>query len=71
MENELRFCVGFYCVFRSTQPTVVIESFYRTHIILFLILIHDIYVIRVVRDSNNKIRFLGINLTISQLVLYN
>ncbi len=26
MEDGSRFCVGFYCVFRSTQPTVVIES---------------------------------------------
>ena len=32
MENESRFYVGFYCVFRSTQRTVVIESFYRTHV---------------------------------------
>ena len=35
MENESRFYVRFYCVFRSTQPnTVVIESFYRTHVII-------------------------------------
>ncbi len=27
MENESLFYVGFYCVFRSTQPTVGIESF--------------------------------------------
>ena len=32
MEDESLFCVGFYCVFRSTQPTVVIESVYRTHV---------------------------------------
>ena len=34
MEDESLFCVGFYCVFRSTQPTVVIVSFFRTHFIL-------------------------------------
>ena len=34
MEDESRFYVGFYCGFRSTQPTVGIESFYRTHVIL-------------------------------------
>ena len=32
MEDESRFCVGFYCGFRSTQRTVGIESFYRTHV---------------------------------------
>ena len=32
MENKSRFCVRFHCGFRSTQPTVVIESFYRTHV---------------------------------------
>ena len=31
MEDESSFCVGFYCGFRSTQPTVVIESVYQTH----------------------------------------
>ena len=34
MEDESRFYVGFYCGFRSTQPTVDIESFYRTQVIL-------------------------------------
>ena len=34
MEDESRFYVGFYCVFRSTQPTVDIESFYRTQVSL-------------------------------------
>ncbi len=33
MEDESRFYVRFYCGFRSTQPTVGIESFYRTHFI--------------------------------------
>ena len=32
MKNESRFCVGFYCVFRSIQPIVVIESFYQIHV---------------------------------------
>ena len=32
MENKSSFCVRFHCGFRSTQPTVVIESFYRTHV---------------------------------------
>ena len=32
MEDESRFYVGFYCGFRSTQPTVGIESFYQTHV---------------------------------------
>ena len=32
MEDESLFCVGFYCGFRSTQRTVVIESVYRTHV---------------------------------------
>ncbi len=32
MENESHFDVGFYCVFRSTQRTVVIASFYQTHV---------------------------------------
>ena len=35
MENESRFCVRFHCGFRSIQATVVIESFYRTHVNLF------------------------------------
>ena len=34
MENESRFYVGFYCVFRSTQRTVVIESFYQAYVII-------------------------------------
>ena len=34
MEDESRFYVGFYCGFRSTQPTLGIESFYQTHVTL-------------------------------------
>ena len=32
MENEAIFCVGFYYGFRSTQPTVVIKSYYQTYV---------------------------------------
>ena len=32
MENASHFCVRFHCGFRSTQRTVIIESFYRTHV---------------------------------------
>ena len=32
MENESIFCIKFYCGFRSTQPTVIIESYYQTYV---------------------------------------
>ncbi len=34
MENESRFCVGFYCGLRSTQRTVVIESIIELTLII-------------------------------------
>ena len=36
MEDESRFYVGFYCGFRSTQPTVGIESFQGYLVLGFL-----------------------------------
>ena len=52
MEDESLFCVGFYCVFRSTQPTVVIVSFFRTHFILLTSeLAHKLLILMVTRKG--------------------
>ena len=40
MEDESRFCVGFYRGLRSTQRTVVIESVYLTHVMCRELLSH-------------------------------
>ena len=52
MEDESLFCVGFYCGFRSTQPTVDIESFYRTQVILLTSeLAHKLLILMVTRKG--------------------
>ena len=59
MENESRFCVGFYCGLRSTQRTVVIESIIE----LTLIIACRMYKVNffqshsVLRDYSGFVRF--------------
>ncbi len=57
MEDESRFYVGFYCGFRSTQPTVDIESFYRTQVILLTSeLAHKLLILMVTRKGMERLQ---------------